>query len=620
MKRFAVLTMLMAVVVVLALPTIDAAKQEDPDWGSLYPDADYIIYQGERGYVNSLHHIGFDSAGKHVYKNTTIRNGNSYSVIDLSDIDGSVDIVMHDGNLGDLTLVTVDDILSDDSKVDIRFRMVSGSVDDLIGVEARGSIVDQLPSSYYMAYSPIGSLRMEVSGDVGTLAPTIQNIGVRELSLDITDTATVDRLYPSGEDGRYIDIQLRVVGADIGYMSNQSAVVTHLEYELVSGHIRYMSLGADTEGGLGYHRAEMWTFYVMRDVDIRIGEDMIVDNAILGAGLLDHPTVLCNGELPDTVFARNVSIHAPWLEMDFTSCFILDNDRTMRFANYEIDGRPSIGLIRTSYYISYQTVPIYGDGGIWSDYQDTIVLKGCVLYIETSADIPADGTLRVDSGGRLVNTSDIFVHGTIEAQGEIVNGGIIELRDTGQIQGDITGTGYIAKCIYAKPNEGSVQMMTMEGDTIVMRAIDDAIVFSYITVRFNEDSTFVEIRDVSGNGIIGTEFVVSLRQTATGWDLYTEGFKDHKGIEIDVTIPVSVPSGDRALILDPSGEEVSYEVRDPMELKFSAASDGEYTVRILDGSASDGAGFWDYLFHEVNIVIAIVIVATVIVYALLKRD
>ncbi len=614
MKWRAVLPVfLMAVALLIITPPADSAIKPAYDPFIEYPDADIIIYQSEKDDI-----VVHSAEGKE-----RVHPGSDYTVIEWSDVEGSIDIVMLSGRLSDLTLVEMDVILDSERPIDISFDMRGGSIDTLQALSIDPRITQSLDSSYFTAYCPVDRLRMDISGEVTEVCPTVDLVEIRTLDISVNEGASIDRLYPTGEDGSYVTVNVILAGGKVGYMSNQSSVVVYLTYDLRKGSIDYLCLGADTEGGSGYYRGNMWTFYVQRDVDIRITEFVEIGTAVLGAGLEGEPSILCNGEAPETTHARNVLIDADSQEILADRCFITKDGRALRFSNYTIDGTPSVGSIRTYYYVSYQTLDIYGPEGIWDASRGFTLRVGCVLHLDTSMVVAKGSSIVVRVGGELVNAGHLAILGSLLNEGVVKNGGIIEKREGGTIQGDVSGDGFIVYCIYARPNEGRVELMAVDDNAVMIRSTTGSLEFDFASVRFNDSENPIHSSKVtveSLNGMFsGDSFLVVLEQDPEDdeqWLLYTSGFGEYSGLNVQVTVPDGIPEGYEGKVTGPDGESTIVSSTD-LDLTFMATSNGIYDVHVE--FVGDERRDWGF---AVNAIIAgiIVIVASFVLYQLFRRD
>lgn len=614
----AVLTM-----VLVSLPSVVAEDGSDgPLPQEQYPEADIIISETDDGRV--LVTIRSESSGEVTYSTRTYRSGADIVLTDWSDVDGSVSIVMDGGTVGDLTLVRLDAIRDPESPIDVDFRMVAGSVSSLTAVSATGSVSSSLPDSHFTAYCPVEDLSIDIRGDVEEMSAADCMVRINTISISVGVGGSVDRLYPAGDAARCTELSVTVAGGSVGYMSNRCTVVSYLDYDLTSGSIDYLCIGADTEGGVNRYLESKWTFYVQRDVIVSVGSMMTVGNAIIGGGILEAPSVLCNGESPSVTVSRNVEILAHDVDLTASRCFLTDDGKALNLSGYEIGGTLSRASLSTTYITGWTEHPTYGNGGLWDSASDLTVLAGTVLYLDTNL-IVEDG-MSVESGGRVVNGNFVILSGTISVEGTFENNGVVERRDNATVEGEMTGRGIVATCIYARPNDGRIDVMTVTDDAVVLRSQSGEMYFNSAMVRLADSGATVRISAPESMYIGGSLFVVSLHETdvddghRSTWSLYIAGLEDSdESVTVMVSIPANVPSGYVAKVTDSSGNEMEVETSDGSSgtVTFVATGNGAYHLDIVqEDGGTDGL---DPLVINVAIALAIVVVASFAVYLLLRR-
>lgn len=600
-----------AALLLLCVPADRVSADAVDDLVTEYPDADYIIAQGAN---NTVMLVYYDAEGEAVSQSYS--SGSDITVADWTDVDGSVTVVMDSGTVGTLTVLNVDRVASSENPVDVDFTMVSGTVYKLVGVAAGISASYSLPTSYASAYCPVDTLTMTVYGTVTEVCTTTALVEIRTLELTIGVGAVVDRLYPTGEDGYYGSVLLVVEGATVGYVSNQSSLVSVLDYQLRSGSVRYLCLGADSEGGSGTYLSNMWTFYVLEEATYSVSSSFEVGRAVLGSGLIDVPSILCNGEEPTEVFSRTIVIDAPGCSVSSDSCFLSGSTRAYRFTNYTIGSTVTVSNLRTVCYdSSYQTVQIYGTDGIWPGYRAGSVDSGASLYLGCDLTVAEDATFDVLDGGILVNSGTLAVSGVMNIGGTLINNGIVEVRDQGVVDGGMSGNGYLAACIYARTTEGRLDVMTEAYDAVVLRSSGDDLTFSTATVRLTGIGVVVAV--ACDSEITGSVFVIGVTAVeGESWTLYVSGFGDSASVQ--VTAPVTIPTGYEGKISDSEGNDMEIVSSTSSSITFVCSGTGVYTFRTVVDDADEIAH--QQLVMNSAIAVAIVIVAVVAVYFLLRDD
>lgn len=600
----AVLAAVAAILVPLASDDGDAALTDD------YPDADIIISQGT---VSTLVVTYVDSEGK--TSTQTYSAGSDLELAKLSDIDGSLSVVMASGTVGSLTLVDIDDA-SAENTVDIDFLMVSGSASEIVAVSSSVS----LPSSYSSAFNAVGTLTMDIRGDVTELCTTTCMVGIGTLSISVGSGSEIDRLYPTGEDGTYGEVTLVLEGGDVGYLTNRSAVVSYMTYELRAGSVRYLCLGADSEGGSSI-LSGLWTFYVQVDASFYISSAVTVGRAVLGSGLTDIPSILCNGESPSAVFSRNIVIDAPAHTIAMDSCFYSGTSSALSLSGYVIGGTVNSQQVSSSCYVpSYgSSVPTYGDGGIWTASRGGTVEAGTALYVGCCLTVASGAELDVAAGGLLVNSGIVSVSGVMNSSGTVVNNGYLEEVDSGSVDAEFSGTGYLATCIYTRTTDGRIDVMTSEYSAVVLRYTGDSLTFSSATVRLTGVGAVIVVS--SDSDMSGTLFTAAVGTADAGsyldaWTVSVGGFGS--SVSVQVTMAVEIPEGYRGRIVDSTGAEMEVLSYTESSIVFAAEGSGTYYFETVSVDADEIAH--RQLVLNSAIAAAIVIVAAVAVYFLLRHD
>lgn len=614
----AVALALIAVLLIAAAPP-SSADDQGASPQELYPDADVIVSMDEEGRVQVDTRLAEPAEDGSLYSTRTYRAGSDITLLDWSDIDGSALIVMTGGDIDDLTLVNLDVRVDPEDPVDVDFVMVAGTVNNLTAVSASRSV--SLDDSHFTAYSAVRSLDMEIGGDVGSVSAADCMVEFEEIGITVVEGAVIDRLYPAGDAARCINLYLGMTGGHVGYISNTSTVVTYLDYEFDYGTVDYLCLGADTEGSESRYLQTKWTFYVQRDVRVDIGSMMDIGTAIVGAGILDTPSVLCNGELPSVTVARNVVIEAAGTEIAVDHCFLAGDGKAYHFNRYEVGGTPTQGTLAESYLVGWVSHPMYGEDGLWGTLSDLVVSAGTVLYLDTTIGISDGAYLLVEPAGKVVNAGHIVLSGTLEVQGLFENNGIVERQD-GTVVGELTGTGYVATCIFARPNDGRIDVMTVTDDAVVLRSQSGDLSFDSALVRLAQSGARVSI-ELTETLDIGDFLVVALDRTDSSghnaaWTLFLSGFKvPEDALDVQVTIPARVPSGYIAHVTDAWGNEMVLSESDAGTLTFTATANGTYYLDLEEDDSIVGV---DPLAINAIIAAAIVIVAALAVYLLLRHD
>ena len=199
------------------------------------------------------------------------------------------------------------------------------------------------------------------------------------------------------------------------------------------------------------------------------------------------------------------------------TCFLTSNrtqGNVYQFSTYTVGGTPRTKSMSTDYYVTGSSVrsPVYGEDGIWDSATDVTVGVTQYLYVYAEMTVSSGSTLTVENGGRLINSGNIYLVGTLQNDGEVVNHGIIEKREGGNISGnEPSGEGYVAYCINVSPTDGRIDVMASDDDTVVLRT-DSTVYISRISVLLENGDREVTITVPETLYVGGDEFVISLRQ------------------------------------------------------------------------------------------------------------
>lgn len=637
-RALAVIAVLAALaVIVLAVPAQDSAADDPVAPQQLYPDADAIISEASDGRVLI---ILKDSSSESGYTVRTMRAGAPVRLANLSSLEGTFAVVMIGGTVGDLTLVAVDIYDPDRSPVDISFEQVSGTIGRLWAATVNSGISRLVPSDYQSPYAPFGSISLTVSGRVTEICTTTGLIGTSSVSVSIQG-GTVDRLYPSGSDGSHGSLSVRMLDGTVGYMSNQGAVVGSLSYSFIRGSIEYMCLGADIESRNSIDRADKWTFYASGDVDIRIEDGMRISHAILGSGILDRPAVLRNGQEPvESGVYRNVTIDCDGTEIVADRAFLV-YDRVnaagtggaYRFQTYTIGSNPVSASIRQTYSYNYRSdYPVYGDDGIWPSADGSLIAPGTIAYIQSAVVVRYGTSLQVSHGATAVVTGDIAVYGSMVNSGYVEIGGLIEERESGDYSGNAPdGTGRLAQTIYSSSETVRLDLMTVTRTAVAIRGYSGAASFGTAMVIFDMIGCTILVSSADGY-MSGDPVVISVEEAVPesgwsyAWSVYVSAADTVTGTVpiMLLTVPVAADAGYQLQIAGPSGSQAEVRSSDNSGTTFALQGNGTYQLRPYQAvdpepDEPEAEEEDDSFLKNIAIAAAIVAIAAIVVYLLLRR-
>ena len=204
---------LLSVVAVLALllvPTVDAVKDTEGDepWDR-YPYADFIITVDKDGstVVNYQAPVTPDDESSAMeWRSIKYAAGSDISVVNWSDVEPpDLEIVYEGADVGDLSLIRIDDATLSMKYVNITFYMVSGTIDTLSLVTVPYSQQSKLGNSYIDAmFNPIVDAEVYLlGGRVTEFNPTASMVHIESMKVNVGTGMTVDRLMTTGDNGWY---------------------------------------------------------------------------------------------------------------------------------------------------------------------------------------------------------------------------------------------------------------------------------------------------------------------------------------------------------------------------------------------------------------------------------
>ena len=570
---------LLSVVAVLALllvPTVDAVKDTEGDepWDR-YPYADFIITVDKDGstVVNYQAPVTPDDESSAMeWRSTKYAAGSDISVVNWSDVEPpDLEIVYEGADVGDLSLIRIDDATLSMKYVNITFYMVSGTIDTLSLVTVPYSQQSKLGNSYIDAmFNPIVDAEVHLlGGRVTEFNPTASMVHIESMKVNVGTGMTVDRLLTTGDNGRYGQVDINLLGGTVGYMANLKSRIGSLSYNMEYGTVRYFCIGADTEAGGNQNLSSACTSYVTGDVDVRIGDKVSIGYAIIGGGMVNNPNILCNGEKVQDTPARNISIEANGKEVHADTCFMNEKrTHSYQFGSYKVEGSPSTRQVSTTCSLSNgSTIPVYGPEGIWSGNSNLIIPQGTSMFVNCILYVSSGGVIDIELGGRLVITDSLIMYGVVNAVGELINSSVIELRDNGELSGTVSGGGYIADYIVSQTTGSSINIMS-SFDTVVISQLNSHYVQEITALLLSGECSVSISVQYSGMAFGSDRFMISLKELvsnddfAGAYNLYIEGV-DPSLLEIcmvDVTIPIAVPVGYDAKVYHYTGSDDSVEV------------------------------------------------------------
>jgi hypothetical protein len=635
-----ILTALMLACAVSAL-ALDGAEEEpeEPSIEEIYPDADFIITSDSRDHTLLI----FKAYGD--YKVTDEHPSQWFSrtilskdltVCDLSLAKENVNIVFDDAKVNKLILFNIDSKNSMNAAINVHFTMIKGSIQSFSLMSISNNVKQYMSTSYDALPTPIRTADLDfVGGKVDVINPTSLMLSVTNMYLDLDRGMEINRLYITGENGKYSNVYVSVNGARIGYMTNISSKVGYLKYDIVSGEIDYLCIGANTEHSTNRSMSNMATFYVSGDVDMHVGSYAVIHNCIMGAGIINMPRMLCNGDLLTGNIVHMVVIDAQDVTI-YNDTTFLNEPRTAayRFYNYKVGQEPSATSLMDTFIVDTNVVKIYSDNGIWRSISSTTLPAGSILSLNTRFFIQEDGIFNVSKGATLYNSDDIVLCGTLNVEGTLVNNSVIQCRAASTLEGTIDGIGYLADFVNYSTATNSLKVMS-ERDAVVISLREQSAVED-ITATISDGKATVIITVDGSSRIYGNQFMIALNELPGGEEFAKMYRLDIKGIDRNTlsnsTVEVYMNVDDKVCnaiyVQDPEtgGYDIIATAEYTSQIKIPAGTHQmfylyDYTTEmpvLVDEDADDrGMSSFDYL-----LIAAIVAVLAVTVYALftMKRD
>ena len=515
LMRGAVLALLLlaAAAVALAAAPSDAAPTPAPQ--DLYGDADFILTADKDGntVITYRSPVVDPKPGEPDYewKSRTTYPGTDFEASQLSTIGESVYVVVDGATIGKLSLLYVDD-LSQEKYVSLKLLVVSGEISKINAVTVKSSLRSQLGTSYSSVFTPVEQLDIIIDGGAVTqFQPTSDMVGVDYMTVTVSEGASVDRFLTSGSNGRYETITIDLKGGSIGYMSNQKSRIGEVYYNLENGSIDYLCIGADCESSGNSHLKDAPTSYIAGDVFVYINGSVTTRAVILGAGSVNVPNILWNGERVKPLTTKDVILQAPSCKISIDSCFLTERRTSVyNFSNYRIGSTPSAVAISTTYYDdSGSSFPVYGQDGIWDGYDVQDFPMGTSMFCDCILAVGQDAKVLIDNGGRLITTGTVLLEGSIDNDGTLSNGGIIEIIGSGDVTGKVSGSGYVASYIRYSSSDPSISVISTE-DTVVIEHDGEGTV-SEISASLDGGDRSISVAAPEGAGYTTKTFLLSMR-------------------------------------------------------------------------------------------------------------
>ena len=539
--RFKGALLLLVMLLSLAVAMTSFAEDEDaadpaPLPQDIYPNADVIITKDSKD--NTL--VTFRAYGD--YKVTkdhpsewftiTYPSNTDVTIRNLSMVDSKLNIVFDGASVKKLILFSVDTKAALNAAVNVNFHMYSGEIQTLSLMSIPRSISQYLGTSYDSMSSPLHTVTLNLhKGSIDLLNPTAYMVSITNYHLNIFNDMTINKLYTTGENGKYSNLYVNMNGSHIGYMTNIASKVGTIRYDIQSGIIDYFCLGANTEHVSSKKLANMSTFYVSGDVKIHLSDYLTVKKCIMGAGILNIPNLLRNGEIVSDSVIHMVTIDAPDLTIYNDSSFFTERRTSAyHFNNYKIGQNPYAYSLMDTFDYNGTDVKVYSENGVWDSKSSCTIPVGGLLSINTELFVQYDGRFTVEKGATVYNSNNVVLSGYLIVEGTFINNSVIQCRLGSSVTGDISGIGYLAEY---KNDPITTSTLDVKTDrTAVVIALPDELSIETISATFTNDNRSVTIAIDNIECIIDNELLISLHEVDPPEDFERTFRLDVKGIDI----------------------------------------------------------------------------------------
>lgn len=562
------------------------------------------------------------------WKTVTIPSGDDFTATRFSEVGDVLNVRVDGGILGRLSLMEVDDLTLTEKYVTINLKVLKGTIRELRPVTVDESLVPFLDTSYANTFTPVESLRIDIiGGDVTEISPTSDMIGVDSMDVSIGAGAKVDRLLTSGINGRYGGISFSLKGGEIGYMSNIKSRIGYIDYVFENGSVNYFCIGADTEYSENSVLTEMSTSYIAGDVRLYVDDTVALGKTILGAGVVDVPNILWNGERVKPSTVKNFVLDAEAAEILMDTCFLNERrNQAYSLAEYRIGYNPSLSWISSNYDDHGRSMPVYGEKGVWSGISSIDIAMGTSVFCNSNIRIMEDGVLNIGMGGRFVTSNLLRLHGAINNDGMLENSSVIQKVDSGDISGKVTGDGFVASTIRYASSDRSISVISSDDTVIISRSSSGE--FTSISASLLDGDRTVSLQLPEGVSCSGSSFLVSFRDrdTISGFDeafeIAIEGIDDSilALCTTNATFKTTAPYDYDAEIYMYDEATNSYAESERVEptfgaIAFKAPNNTLYQVKYVDESA-DSNGKETLILA---LVVAIIAVAALTIYVGIRK-
>lgn len=609
----------------------DAADPATPQ--ERYPDADIILTEDRSSTVITSKEYADD--GSWSWEVRSIPRGSDIGLMSWSEARSSLDVVIDGASVGELALVVLDDVSFSQKYLDVSFTMVSGSIDRLMMVKVDPSQKQFLGNDYNNVFPTIDSASISIrGGTVNAFVPTSDLVYIDSMHVSVGTGATVHRFLTSGENGSYGYIGVLLDGGNVGYMSNVKSRIGDIEYSFEAGSIDYFCIGSDTEAGSNTVLSGMNTSFITGNVTVTASDAVGNRSAIIGGGVVEPPTVLCNGQSTSPSTVKSIVIDAPGMVLNADTCFLTEKRTSAyKFSSYRYGSAVYTSSLSDTYHgADGSASDVYGTDGVWSSFGGFDLNSGVSFFSGSVLTIHAGDRVWIDTGARMVVTDSIRLYGTIVSNGSLMNNSVIEVHDSGEIVGKVGGSGFVADHIRFQGGTESISVMSSR-DTVLIQQDSTGYVETLSAVLGNGERSVV-ITAPEGIGFRSPSFLIALTDASvsegfdTAFDLQIQGI-DSRTLSIctvTVTVPVEdVPTGYMGQVFWYDEEQGRYSEVGVVDsssksLTFDTGSTGHYQIRYVPSNVDIPDDGEDNDLKVALLLMGIAAVGILMVYTVFKRN
>ncbi len=554
-----------------------------------YPDADIILTETADGGVLITYRAFGDSATQDlepVWLTSVTSKNADITLRSLTDVRDDLLVVFDGPRVGKLSILYADNTESLNVGANVEFRMYSGNIQTLTLLSASSNVTQSLGTSYDSLVNPIRDANIKLfGGEIDCYDPTMHMVSVTNYQLYLGYGVTVNKLYTTGENGRYSNVEVSINGAHIGYMTNIASKIGTLKYDILAGSIDYFAIGADTERSTTNTTNMLFstfpTSFVTGDVSVHTDPSVKIQNCIMGAGILNMPLVLSNGEYLSETIIHTVIIDTPGVVISNDTCFLTeDRAYAYHFNYYKVDGSPYASKILQRIYVNSNSIKIYSDEGVWKDYNSCTIPVGAVLSLNADFIIPADGSLTVMKGASLYNSGNIMNRGVLDIKGNVINNLTVQCWPDSVLRGSPKGDGYLAD--YIPSSDDSLHMYLSSSRSSMMVDMGDGQEIESIHALMSDDESIVNIY-LDGPQTMTGKFLLTLSWEEAPKDFNGKVRLDLRGLDpslrisaIGITLPTNPAVCTAVYVLDDGHYEVVSTSEYESDIVFPAGSFKEF--------------------------------------------